>query len=297
MNRIFVPSEGWLPAAPAGAPAATAAGTATGTAAGAGDAPRLRLEGDLVHYLTKVLRLRPGDRFVAASEGGPDRVCVVEDVDRRWLEARVESQRPAAAEAPVKVHLYQGWPKGDKLELIIQKTTELGATAVTPVITERSVPRPSGADRIADKLTRWRAVAREAAEQCGRAVIPAVTGPLTLEAAGQAMTAGGRAAYALWEGEKAAGLLDELGKLATRQQEGSPSTTARPPDGRGVTGVSLLVGPEGGLSSGEVGILSSTGVVPVGLGPRILRTETAAITAVAIVLERLGDLGRVGARA
>ncbi len=271
MNRVFVPPDAFL---------RSSFGTLPGSA------PRLRVEGDLFHYLVKVLRLRPGDRFAAAAEGGPDRLCVIEEVDKRWLEARVEGERPPASEAPVKVNLYQGWPKGDKLELIIQKATELGAVAITPVLTERSVPRPAGQGRIADKLARWQAVAREASEQCGRAVIPAVSEPLTLPAAAAAMTVRGRPAFVLWEGEKTTGFLEALGKLGI--PEGSRSPAARCAGAE----VALMVGPEGGLSPAEVSALVAAGVTPVSLGPRILRTETAAITAVAIVLERLGDLGR-----
>ena len=258
MNRVFVPSRSWAPLDEGG------------------QGGRLHLEGDTLHYLAKVLRLRPGDRFVAATEGGPDRICVVEEVERHFLEATVEGERPAAAEAPVRVHLYQGWPKGDKLELIIQKCTELGAATITPVITARSVPRPGAAGKIADKLTRWQAVAREAAEQCGRATIPAVGEPLDIAAAARAMAASGGRAFVLWEGEKATGFLGELEKV--------PAAT---------TGVALLIGPEGGLSAAEVETLAAAGVMPVGLGSRVLRTETAAIAAVTIVLERLGDLGRV----
>src|SRR5262249_20625125 len=172
-------------------------------------------------------------------------------------------------ESPLRLTLAQGMAKGDKLESIIRMATELGATAIVPLATARTVltiERGGGASRLA----RWRRVAQEAAKQSGRSVVPDVTLPQTLEAwlAARETT---DVLVCLWEGAEAP-LVSRLPK---------------PP----VAHVTLVVGPEGGLEPGEAQTLEKAGAIVGNLGSRILRTETAGPVGLALLQERYGDLG------
>ena len=159
------------------------------------------------------------------------------------------------------------------MDLIVQKTTELGVARIVPVVTERSVARPEPARR-----ARWEKIARQAARQCGRADVPRVDEPLALAAA---VTASDLPAtrFALWEAERGQSL---RARLATHMAE--------PPGGPNPA-TALLVGPEGGFPRSEIALAAAAGFVPVSLGPRILRrVETAAIVAVALVQALAGGL-------
>ncbi|MHB8947381.1 MAG: RsmE family RNA methyltransferase [Bacillota bacterium] len=228
---------------------------------------------DQLRQMTRVLRLRPDETVIAVVPGGPG------EAGREFIarpDGTVVAERLGQAPAPVPVTLFQGLPKGDRFELILQKATELGAAAVVPVLTERVVARPRP-EQVPGKLTRWRAVAREAAEQCGRSDLPDVVAPVDWPAACAAASLADLALVP-WENETAAGLKEIVRSDVSR-------TAAR-------LRVAVLIGPEGGLSPREVEAARRSGVRPVGLGPRILRTETAAVAALTMVLYELGDLGR-----
>src|SRR5262249_32064667 len=160
--------------------------------------------------------------------------------------------------------LAQAIPKGDKMETVIRMTTELGVSRVVPLITARTVVRLEPA-RWPARVTRWQRVAKEAAQQCGRAAVPEVMPPRDLAAWRRAAGAGGLL-ICFWEGERGG-----LGTLL-------PAA----PGPR----VTVVVGPEGGLTAAEVGELSATGALVAGLGPRLLRTETAGAVAVALLQSR-----------
>jgi 16S rRNA (uracil1498-N3)-methyltransferase len=165
----------------------------------------------------------------------------------------------------VAITLIQAVPRGDRMDLVLQKTTELGVARIVPVLTSRSVARPP-----ADRARRWQTIAAEAARQSGRADVPSVGAPLPLaEALPLAAPCARR--FALWEEERERPLRRALG------------------DAPGPT-LALLVGPEGGLAPAEVEQARAAGFVTVGLGPRILRVETAAIVAVALVQAAAGAL-------
>jgi 16S rRNA (uracil1498-N3)-methyltransferase len=175
-------------------------------------------------------------------------------------------------EAWLKVTLLQGLPKGDKLELIIQKAVELGVTRVVPVMCSRSQAHvPSG--KVAVRVERWRTIAAEAAKQCGRAVVPEISQPAEFTGA----ISEAQASLKLVAYEVAGSGLKEVLRRAEENQN--------------LDSIACLVGPEGGLSRDEVEAAEAAGFVPVTLGPRILRTETAALTLVSAVMYELGDVG------
>lgn len=226
---------------------------------------------DETHHLARVLRLGPGELVVVADGNGREYTVRLERV-ADTATGTVVREGVSAVESPLAVTLVQGIPKGDKMEQIVRAATELGLHALQPVVTARTVVRlpPS---RWRERAGRWQRVAKEAAKQCGRAVVPEVRAPRALAdwlAACSADAAGLR--LCLWEGA-APPLGDVLARLAA-----TPAA------------VEVLVGPEGGLAREEVDAARERGFAPAGLGPRILRTETAGPAAVAILQFRFGDL-------
>jgi 16S rRNA (uracil1498-N3)-methyltransferase len=227
--------------------------------------PRRRLAGPTLpfladdrRYLLRVRRLRAGDSFeVFDGEGGRYPARVDEEMDSATLGPR-EADAPAAG---LRVELWPGIPRSNKLDLIVQKATELGVARIVPLLTHRSVARVS-AERLSGRMQRWRRIAAEAARQCGRADVPDVSEPRDL------------ASFLKRAEEGAAGLVYE-GRSETSLRG---FLAALPKDG----GVALAVGPEGGFEPSEVDLADAAGVPLLSLGSRILRAETAAIVACAL---------------
>jgi 16S rRNA (uracil1498-N3)-methyltransferase len=228
------------------------------------------LTGEVLHHLATVLRMRPGEELELLDGRGLICHCRIVSLGKRQGEARVLTRRQIE-ERPFPVQLLQALPKGDKLDLVLQKGTELGIQRFVPVLTGRSVPVP---DRLREekRLQRWRRIVREAARQCRRPVVPEVVAPCSLQTA--LAEAGTGLRLMLWE--------EESRPLATLLG------TVRP------AGVTILVGPEGGFAASEVKLAAAAGFVPVRIGPRILRSETAGFAAAAILQYVYGDLGEQG---
>jgi 16S rRNA (uracil1498-N3)-methyltransferase len=190
-------------------------------------------------------------------------------VSPRAAEGLILAAARGGADPGLHLTLVQGIPRGDKMETVVRMATELGVSAIVPLVTARAVPHAAGSGW-AGRLRRWQRVAKEAAKQSGRASIPDVSAPQTLPEWLGAAPAG--LLVCLWEGERV-GLAERL------------------PD-RPVDRAALIVGPEGGLTEAEVGRLHEAGALTAGLGPRILRAETAGPVGIALLQARYGDLGR-----
>jgi 16S rRNA (uracil1498-N3)-methyltransferase len=233
---------------------------------------RVAFDREETHHLARVLRLGAGELVVVADGHGHE-YTVRLDAVAEMATGTVIRHGVGATESPLVVTLVQGIAKGNKMEHIVRAATELGVRAVQPVVTARTVVRlePS---RWRERARRWQRVAKEAAKQCGRAVVPEVYAPQPLaDWLAAAPDAGPRALrLCFWEGD-APPLGDALARLAA------------PP-----AAVEVLVGPEGGLAREEVDAARARGFIVAGLGPRILRTETAAPAAVAILQFTFGDL-------
>ena len=225
-----------------------------------------RFFGNEYHHLVHVLRITPGQRIVLFGDA-VEYVGVIDKIGRDYVEGHLEAPTGRQTECPLRITLFQGIGRLDKMDLVVQKTTELGVARITPVITEHSRSHPLPTD-FTGKLGRWRRIAAEAAKQSGRTLTPEIDLPLPLEDALQA-TSGG---IFFWEKEA-----EPFRKVAA---------TFVPSDGMG-----LVVGPEGGLSEPEAHMAAAHGFVSASLGPRILRTETAGIVAVALAAYHYGDLG------
>lgn len=233
---------------------------------------QLVIDGDLAHHISRVLRMAVGERAEFAAGDGRLFVGRLAEMTKTEVLVELLSQKAAPADTKVQVTLYQGLPKGDKLELIIQKCTELGAAKIVPVMTKRSVVRLDAA-KGAKKAERWQKIAQEASQQCKRLSVPEVSAPLNWQQFVQALSPE-EMTLVLWEDETTQGLRDHLQTFET--------LPAR---------INLLVGPEGGLEAAEVEELRQIGAQSISLGARILRTETAGLAALAMVLYQSGDLG------
>ncbi len=224
----------------------------------------IQLEPGPAAHLTRVLRRRVGDALVLFNGDGYDYPARLEAVERRAVRVRVLAREAVAAESPLEVHLLQGVSRGERMDWAIQKAVELGVQRITPVRCERTVVRLD-ARRWERRWQHWRGVMVAACEQCGRARLPVLTPVQDL-------------AEALATPSSALGLmLDPRGARAWEELDPK-------------AGVRLLIGPEGGLSEAERARARQAGFVAVALGPRTLRTETAAVAALAVLQARWGDL-------
>ena len=220
-------------------------------------------------HLTRVLRLRPGDTILATDGRGRDFTVRLESVGETATGTVLAEARGIAA-SPLAITLIQGIPKGDKMEAIVRAATELGVAHIRPAVCARTIVRLEPG-RWRDPARRWQRVAREAAKQCGRAVIPEVEPPRTL-AEWLAAAEAADLALCLWEGDGT-----PLGRLLA--SAATPRTAM------------IVIGPEGGLARDEVEAATAHGLTLASLGPRILRTETAGPAIAAILQSRFGDLG------
>lgn len=235
---------------------------------------QVRLAGEEARHALKVLRLSVGDRIAVLDNRGVEYQAEITDSGPDGLTGRVLGQEARRTEPRLAVTIAQGIPKGDRFETVVQKGTEVGAVRFVPLFTERTIVELTGA-KAAARTERWRRVAKEAAKQAGRAVVPEITNPVNL---GHLLEwwAGRGQVLVLWEDERTLGLRELIKPL---------------PDTEETHELLMVIGPEGGLSEREVGELRLAGADTVTLGPRILRTETAGPVALACALLLAGDLG------
>ncbi|MBS0216075.1 MAG: 16S rRNA (uracil(1498)-N(3))-methyltransferase [Proteobacteria bacterium] len=216
-------------------------------------------------HLTRVLRLQAGDSCVVFDGRGHEADAQLVAIDKRGARVRIGEVRTPANESPLRITLLQGVARGEKMDLILQKGTELGVTAFAPVFSDRSEVKLDGA-RAAKRLEHWRGVVVSACEQSGRALVPDVQPPVSLANALATLAPTVRL------------LLDPVASMNFR--------TVLATDQRDVV---LAVGPEGGWSPQDRSLLEAQGFLGVRLGPRVLRTETAGLAAIAAMQALHGD--------
>ena len=241
----------------------------------------VELPRDTGAHLAKVLRARGGDEIVLFNGDGREFTGAIETVRGSRVSASIGTARSMDRESPFQLTLVQCVPRGDRMDFIVQKATELGVARIVPVLSQRSVVRLD-ATQAASKQAHWRAVAVSACEQCGRNRLPIVEAPQPL--------------------------LNYLGALAPR---GAPDRMLRfvlEPEHAGQTrretrsiehgassnsGAGIAIGPEGGFEADELDAFDLSNFSRLGLGPRVLRTETAAIAAIVVLQARFGDMSAV----
>lgn len=219
----------------------------------------LQPDKEMIHHLTRVLRVRVGDEIILCDGMATDYFCVVESLEP--LNLKVVRNQKSDTEPDKKITLYQAIPKNDKMEWIVQKAVELGVHKVVPVISEHSVKR-------ALNLPRLRKISKAAAEQSMRGIIPVVGEPMPWQQALQEALQ-----ETSQESSKDGGFM-----IAAHEKAKRPLPTNLPEK------AGLWIGPEGGFSDMEIAAMEKAKFEIIGLGPRILRTETAAIAALAKII-------------
>jgi 16S rRNA (uracil1498-N3)-methyltransferase len=245
---------------------------------------RVVVAGSAANHIARVLRLRSGDSLTVFDGSGGEFGARIEEFRKETVVVAVEEHRPLDRESPLPLTLVQGISRGERMDWIIQKATELGASRIVPVFTKRSVVRldEKQAER---KLQHWRAITVSACEQCGRNRIPDLAMPVDFFD----MLAGDPSGRPDAAGRKdSAGRTDSAGSTRLLL---SPTGDLRIDDLQDVgKGITVLIGPEGGLEDVEQEAAVTAGFKAVRLGPRVLRTETAAIAALTIIQRYFGDL-------
>ncbi|WP_022962952.1 16S rRNA (uracil(1498)-N(3))-methyltransferase [Halopseudomonas pelagia] len=223
----------------------------------------LPLEGDLAHYIGRVLRLSPGAPVQIFNGSGQEWPGEVLEVSKRLVNLRLAAAIPGLPESPLQVHLGQAMSRGERMDWAIQKAVELGVSEITPLFTERCEVKLQG-ERADKRQAHWQQIAISACEQCGRSVVPVIHPP---------------AAFSTW--------LDALNcdlKLVLHHRtEQQLESLARPEQ------LGLLIGPEGGLSADEIAQAENSGFQAARFGPRVLRTETAPVVALTMAQHLWGD--------
>ena len=229
------------------------------------------LGGEVHRHAVRVLRLKCGSQIILADGAGRECPCRITEIGKGELTVHVEGEMiQPAVEAGPRITLYQGLPKGEKLDLILQKCTELGVGEIVTFAAERSVAKIAPGQR-EERQARWQRIVREAARQSRRTVVPRVG--LATDLTEVLASARQEVRLLLWEEATGRGLKEALAGLPVPAEVG------------------VLIGPEGGFSPEEARAAAEGGFIPVSLGSRILRTETAGLAVVTILQFVWGDLG------
>ncbi|MCX7903780.1 MAG: 16S rRNA (uracil(1498)-N(3))-methyltransferase [Caloramator sp.] len=232
--------------------------------------PNIYINGEDVDHIIKVLRLRKGDKIQISDGNGKEHICEIIKWDKKEVECNIIESFDNQTEAPIKITLYQGLPKSQKMDLIVQKCVEIGVVRIVPVITNRVVVKVEGKD-LKNKIERWQRIAYEAAKQSNRGIVPVVSNVMDFEEAIEEMK--------------------KMDLVVVPYERESKRGIKDLKDRNDIKSVAIFIGPEGGFEEKEIENCLDIGAIPITLGPRILRTETAGFVTSALILYELGDLG------
>lgn len=226
---------------------------------------RIWITGDDVNHARNVLRMSVGEKVVVSCGQGVDYYCIIDYIRENQIDLRIEEEKAVVTELPVAITLFQALPKRDKMEFVIQKAVELGAAEIVPVQTRRCVVRLDKG-KAEKKLVRWRAIAKAAAKQSGRGVVPEISEVMSFA---EALHYAGKMDTVLIPYELYEGMADSV---ETMQRAAGGSS------------IGIFIGPEGGFERGEIEQAMERGAFPLSLGKRILRTETAGMAALSVLM-------------
>jgi 16S rRNA (uracil1498-N3)-methyltransferase len=229
------------------------------------------IEGDDVKHIYKVLRIETGDKVSINDCQGNEYLGDINEINKKQVIVNLLEKLPINNESPVNVHLYQGLPKSTKMDLIVQKATELGVKEITPVVTERVVVKSELSEF--KKVDRWNRIALEACKQSKRSLLPVINTPIEFDELINNLTDMDLIVVP-YENEDGYGIKNIVSDL-----------------NKNIKNIAVVIGPEGGFEDREIEILRSINAHIVTLGPRILRTETAGFVCVAMLMYELGDIG------
>lgn len=253
--------------------------------------------GEEAKYLADVLRMHTGECLMLCDGARTDFTCRITDISRDHVMVAFVAREHNSTEPPYEAVLYQALVKGDKMDLIIQKGVELGVSRIIPVACSRSIVRIDAKDS-EKKTVRWQKIAEEAARQCGRGMIPTVGQPVSFSAAIAKAGTDSDIVFLPWEGEKSRPMSSVLDDWANA----IPTAASAPefPDVPAISEaaaapakqpvISFFIGPEGGFDPKEIDLADKAGVKTVTLGRRILRTETAGLAVLSMLIYRLERL-------
>lgn len=230
----------------------------------------LDLDGSAARHLSSALRMKVGQEITLFNGQGGEYAATLTEVGKNKVSVKVVEYRNINRESALKIHLVIGVSRGERMDLIVQKATELGATEITPLFTERTEVKLSG-ERLAKKARHWQQIAISACEQCQRNSVPVINSPVTLDQ---------------WLHQSEQTHSNQSLKLVLHHR-----TEKRLSEHQSIEDICLLVGPEGGLGEQEIAAAREKGFQPLGLGPRVLRTETAPLAAISIMQSLWGDMG------
>ncbi len=224
------------------------------------------IDGSDVNHIVNVLRLKKGEKIIACNGEGIEYTGSIEDYDKETVRVKVLDVNASFSELSVKTYLFQGLPKADKMDLIVQKSVELGVHKIIPVSFERSVVKLNDNKKKEKKIKRWQTIAESAASQSGRGIIPEVCDVLSFK--------------------EACAMAKELeGAIIPYELQGGMAESALAlKESAHKTSLGIFIGPEGGISDNEIAYAKEQGIIPVSLGKRILRTETAPLTVLSIIM-------------
>jgi len=226
------------------------------------------IQGDDVKHISKVLRCSVGEKLEICDKNNNEYICEITDITKKEVFLNIIESVDIKRESDIKIKLYQGLPKGQKMDLILQKLTEVGVSEIIPVITKRSVAKLE--DKKDKKIQRWERIVYEAAKQSKRGIIPKIKGPLSFKEALLDMKENS-INIVPYEKENSKSIKDAINKS-------------------NMDSIGIFIGPEGGFDQEEINMLQDIGASSISLGPRILRTETASIVASSIVMYELTHL-------
>ncbi len=231
------------------------------------------IENGDVRHISKVLRLKEKDMIEICDGANMEYICEIQSIDKNNVLLSIIDKKQSTKEPPVKVVLYQGIPKGNKMDLIIQKTVELGITEIIPVEMKRTIVQFRGNKDKQNKVERWQKIALEAAKQSKRGIVPIIHLPISFDDALK-HSKKNQLNIMPYEDEDKKGFKNIIESL----------------DKSNISEIGIWIGPEGGLDEEEITTAIKNGIYIITLGPRILRTETAGFTILSLVMYELGDL-------
>ncbi|BCN31722.1 16S rRNA (uracil(1498)-N(3))-methyltransferase [Anaeromicropila herbilytica] len=230
----------------------------------------IRITGEDVNHIKNVLRMKEKEEIIICDGQGKDFYCIIEAVSNSEIITKVLEERSSDTELNTKIYLFQGLPKKDKMELIIQKAVELGVYEVIPVVTRRTIVKFDDKKEL-KKVDRWQSIAVSAAKQSNRGIIPIVRKPITYK---EALAFAKSLDYNVIPYEKETGI--EASKKIVKEAKGH-------------TSLGVFIGPEGGFEESEINDAMEHQIKPITLGKRILRTETAGLTILSLLMFELEE--------
>lgn len=236
---------------------------------------KIVIKGEDVNHIKNVLRINIGDSIQICDKDTSDNfLCVIENFEKETIICNIKKKQESKTESNVYINIFQGIPKAEKMEFVIQKSTELGVCEITPVVMKRCIVKLVGKDE-KKKIDRWQKIAEVAAKQSGRDFIPIVNNCINICNLCEKIKNYDIVIVA-YEKENENSIKNELNKLKNKSKKDLK--------------IGVVIGPEGGIEPSEIELLKQNGAKVVTLGKRILRTETVALTLASIIMYDLGDL-------